>query len=185
MVSMRLPLLTVEDFLQIDFGPDLHAELDNGVIRIREMGTASHARVSGNILVWLATNLRGTGFAAYGSSFGVRTHDMSLRYPNVSLFFGRNGPEYDDDLAFDDPTLVVEVMSPTTAAYDTGVKLDEYRALSSVEALIFVDPITERIRVLHRTGPQAWTDAWIEGDTAIDLPTLKLRMPLSEVFSRD
>ena len=66
------PLLTAEEFLEIDFG-ERKAELDNGVIRMMAGGTRRHARVQSNIVAALAARLRGTGCAPYGPDMGART----------------------------------------------------------------------------------------------------------------
>lgn len=58
--QVHYPLLTAEEFLQIDFG-DRKAELDNGVIRMMAGGTGRHAQVQGNIFVALRSRLRGSG----------------------------------------------------------------------------------------------------------------------------
>lgn len=85
------PPLTAEEFLDIDFG-ERKAELDNGVIRMMAGGTARHARVQLNILVSLARRLRGTGCTPYNSDMAARTRDYSIRYPDVTVYCGRDGP---------------------------------------------------------------------------------------------
>lgn len=181
---VRSDLLTVEEFLGIDFGPNLKAELDNGIIRMMAGGTAAHARVQSNLIRFLGVALRGSGCRPYGSDMAIKTHWMSLRYPDVAVFCGRDTPENDQARTFDDPKVVFEVLSESTSHHDMNVKLREYQALESTDAIVFVDPVDERARVISRDA-RIWNDAWIEGDATIDLPTLNLRMPLAEVFARD
>lgn len=59
-------LVTTEQFLRMDFGPDKKAELDHGVVRMMAGGTAAHARVQANVLALLRAALRGTGCRPYG-----------------------------------------------------------------------------------------------------------------------
>jgi len=177
-------LLTVEDFLEIDFG-DKKAELDNGVIRMMAGGTGSHARVQGNIISFLRTALRGSGCRPYGSDMGVRAHDLSLRYPDVSVFCGRDTPDNDALKTFDDPRMIVEILSPSTASDDLRIKLPEYRTIASIETILFVDPDTGTMRLLQRTGAASWTDAELPVGSDVPLPTFGLTMPNSEIFSRD
>ena len=164
------PLLSAEEFLQIDFG-DCKAELDNGVIRMMAGGTARHARVQGNIYVSLANRLRGTGCTPYNSDMATQTHDRSIRYPDISVYCGRDGATDDDKKAFDDPRVVFEVLSAGTARTDLRVKLDEYKALASVDTIVFVDIATERLRIVQRTGPSGWSDV------TYDMPRLCCIMP--------
>jgi Uma2 family endonuclease len=178
------PLLTAEDFLDIDFG-DRKAELDNGVIRMMAGGTARHARVQFNLLLALGQRLRGRSFTPHTSAMATRTHDYSVRYPDVTVFYGHDGSEDDDAKAFADPRLLFEMLSARTARTDLRVKLDEYKALPSVAAIVFIDIAAERLRVVERTGPHGWSD--VAHDELIDLvlPPLDLILPHAEIFARD
>jgi Uma2 family endonuclease len=178
------PLLTAEEFLEIDFG-ERKAELDNGVIRMMAGGTARHARVQINIVASLAPRLRGTGCAAYGADMAARTRDLSIRYPDVSVYCGRNGVDDDERKAFDDPRVIFEVLSAGTARTDLRVKREEYEQLSSVDTIVFVDIAKERVRVVQRTGPHSWSDDDHEDPTDVVLPSLGLELPHDDIFARD
>ncbi|AJP71340.1 Uma2 family endonuclease [Sphingomonas hengshuiensis] len=178
------PLLTAEEFLQIDFG-DRKAELDNGVIRMMAGGTARHAQVQTNILVALAPRLRGTGCAPYNSDMGARTRDHSVRYPDVSVYCGRGDASNDDALTFDDPRVIFEVLSAGTARTDLRVKLDEYKEMPSVDTIVFVDIASERLRVVQRTGPKGWNEVVHDMPFDVPLPSLGLTIPHAEIFARD
>ncbi|WP_375382807.1 Uma2 family endonuclease [uncultured Sphingomonas sp.] len=188
MASLLAPhnprLLTVEEFLQIDFGAELKAELDRGVIVMMAGGTRDHARIQGNFMRFLGNALRGTGCRPYGSDMKVRSHDMSVRYPDVTVDCGALGDAGGDEFLHA-PRIIVEVLSPSTRGKDAGVKLDEYRSLPTVETIVLVDPETERLRVLQRSGPQSWNDAVFVGPAALDLPSLNVTMPHDEIFARD
>lgn len=178
------PLLTADEFLEIDFG-DKKAELDNGVIRMMAGGTARHAQVQLNILAYLRVRLRGSGCSPYNSDMATRTHDLSIRYPDVSVFCGRGGPANDDMKAFDDPRVLVEVLSAGTARTDLRVKLPEYTALDSVDTIVFVDIVSERLRIVQRTGPHGWNDVQHDAPVDLPLPALDLVIPHGEIFARD
>ena len=177
------PLLSAEEFLEFDFG-DRKAELDNGVIRMMAGGSARHSRVAGNVFLALAIWLRGSGCTPYNGDMAVRTRDLSIRYPDVSVYCGRDGASNDDAKAFDDPRVVVEILSAGTARSDLGVKLEEYKALPSVDTIVFVDIATERLRVVQRT-PTGWNET-IHADAAkLPLPSLGIVIAHDEIFARD
>lgn len=180
-------LLTVDEFLRIDFGPDMKAELDNGVIRMMAGAARGHDRVQINLLAFLRTALRGSGCRPSGSDMGVRTHDGSLRYPDVSVTCGRNGAADDAARTVSDPCVVIEVLSPSTSALDRGVKLDEYKALASVETIVLIDPDAERLRLLQRIGrdPDGWSDVNYTRPHELALASLDLSIPHDEIFARD
>ena len=178
------PLLTAEEFLDIDFG-DHKAELDNGVIRMMAGGTQRHARVRGNIFLALGNRLKGSGCTPYNSDMAARTHSNSIRYPDVTVYCGHEGPEHDDDKSADDPRVIFEVLSAGTARTDLTVKLAEYRAIPSVDAIVFVDIATERLRVLLRPAPDTWNEVAHREPYDLLLPTLGVTLPHTEIFARD
>ncbi len=178
------PLLTAEEFLDIDFG-ERKAELDNGVIRMMAGGTARHAAVQINIISALLVRLRGSGCRPYGADMAVQTRDYSVRYPDVSVYCDRGSASNDMSKVFDDPRVVFEVLSAGTARTDLRVKLEEYRALPSVDTIIFVDIATERLRIVQRTGPNGWSDVGHNTPVDIPLPALGITIPHDEIFARD
>jgi Uma2 family endonuclease len=178
--------ITVEQFLAIEWDDsDVKAELDNGVIRMMAGGTGTHARVQGNVFAALFAKLRGTGCRPYGSDMGVRTHDLALRYPDISVFCGRDGSDNDRLQAFDDPKLVAEILSPSTRRRDMERKLPEYRALPGLGHILYVDPEAETVRLFTRTGPRAWNEAEFSDGEAIDLTEFGLTLSWSDIFGRD
>lgn len=175
-------LLTAEQFLLMDFGPDVKAELDNGVIRMMAGGTVTHATIQGNFMRYLGPILRGSGCRPQGSDAAVRTHSRSVRYPDVTVDCGSARSE---DKTLANPRVIVEVLSPSTRQHDLSVKLEEYRRLTTVDTIVFVDPDAERLRVLQRTGPGAWADRSFAEPADLVLPSLGIVMPHAEIFADD
>ncbi|MDP1025779.1 Uma2 family endonuclease [Sphingomonas sp. KR1UV-12] len=186
-LRMLLPpeydVLTATDFLDFRFG-DRKAELDNGVIRLMAGVTGRHGVVAGNILSALAARLRGSGFGPYTSAMAVQTHALSVRRPDISVF-PRHGSEDDDKTAFDNPVALFEIASAGHCRTDLHMKLDEYRAVPSVDTIVLVDIATERVRVIQRTGPHDWTDVAHDEPVDIPLPMPNLTLPHTEMFARD
>jgi Uma2 family endonuclease len=182
--NLHAPLLTVEEFLEIEFPPDTKAELDNGVIRMMAGGTVKHAEVQANIMRYMGNALRGSGCKPFGSDLGVKTSDIALRYPDVTVLCGDRSTD-SEAKAIDDPRLIVEVLSPGTRALDLGVKLAEYRAIPTVMTVLLVDPTTETVRLIERTGPAIWMDQDFASGTDVPLADLGITLPHGEIFARD
>lgn len=184
--SMQPRLLTVEEFLQIDFGPDLKAELDNGVVRMMAGGTRVHDRVQINLIVALDRHLAGKPCRPSGSDMGIRTHGSSLRYPDVSIICGRDGEEDDRIRELSDPTAIIEVLSPSTATHDQLIKLPEYKATASIDTIAYIDPDTEHMTVWQRTGrdPEGWSEVVHTRPADLPFPSLGIVLSSAEVFRR-
>jgi len=177
--------LTVEEFLDMDFG-GRKVELDNGVVFMMAGGSGDHAMIAANLIIALGTRLRGSGCRPYGSDMAARTGPQSIRFPDVSVYC-RPYPEASPhpNLIGRDPKVVFEVLSPSTLAHDQKTKLEEYRALPGVDAIVFVDPEANRCRLVARTGPEGWTDNWLATGSDLELAALAITLPHVEIFSRD
>ena len=189
MATAQPRLITADEFLAIEWDDsDAKAELDNGVIRIMRMmaaGNADHSRVQGNIFAVLFEKLRGSGYRLHGSDMAVLMHDYSIRYPDVSVFCGRSGAEDGKRQAFDDPRLVVEVLSPSTRRQDVESKLPEYSAMQSLHVILYVDPDEESVRLMTRTRNANWRSEFVIKGNDIDLQSLSVTLSWSDVFARD
>ena len=182
-------LLNVEQFLAINWDDsDVKAELDRGVIRIIRMmagGSVDHSRVQGNVFGSLYAKLKGSGCRPHGPDMGVQIDETSLRYPDVSVYCGRDGELDGKRRALNDPKLVVEVLSPSTRDGDLDVKLPEYRSVKSLDHILYLDPETETARLLTRTGPRSWNDADIEAGAVVHLQALGASLTWDDIFARD
>jgi len=133
----------------------------------------------------LGNGLRGSGCTPYNADMAARTREYSIRYPDVTVYCGRDNASNDDLKAFDDPKVIVEVLSGSTARTDLRIKLEEYKELASVDAVVFVDIAAERLRIVRRTGPDGWNETIHRQPVALDLPTLGVSVTHDEIFGRD
>ncbi|MFK3890100.1 Uma2 family endonuclease [Sphingomonas sp. NPDC079357] len=168
--------------MQIDFGPDLKAEPDNGVIRMMAGGSRDHARVQADIPIALGSRLRGSGCRSCKSDMAILTHDASVGYPDVTIDCGQPD-DSGGDRYLSAPRVIVEVLSPSTRTIDLGSKTTEYQALSSVEAIVFVDPEAETLIVSARSKAGWFYSLPARRDVLF--PTLNLSIPDEEIFARD
>ncbi len=184
MATLATHLVTAEEFLGMEFDTDFRFELDNGVVRMMGGGTARHSDIQGNVLAALKQKLQGSGCKPFGPDMGLQNHRLSLRYPDVSVYCGRSGPENDKLKAFDDPRLVVEVMSPSTRTRDIEVKLPEYRAIQSLQAILYVDPEDETVHLELRNEAGEWVVMPVSPDGLVELPMLNATLSHDEIFAR-
>lgn len=180
----RYQPITADEFLEMDFGTDRKFELDRGVIRMMTGGSFEHARVSGNIHYALRWKLRGTACQPMNSDMGVRISEDVVRYPDVSVFCGKDRQRDGDAKDFSDPRVIFEVLSPSTTTFDQGTKLAEYQGLASVDTIVFVDPVNRLTRTHQRTGT-GWSDTTFAQPHDVALPALDVTLTEAEIFAVD
>ena len=92
---------------------------------------------------------RGSAMRSLHGRHAVRIDARTTYEPDASVVCGPRRP--DDAIAIDDPVIVVEVLSPSTAAIDHGRKLSGYFSLPSVEHYLILDP-ERRVVIHHKRG---------------------------------
>ena len=93
------------------------------------------------------------------------------------------GPFDDKSMAAAEPTLVVEILSPTTRAFDGNDKLEEYKTVPSLRYILLVDPEQPLVRLYRRETAADWLSDRIFGlDAAVEMPDLALNLRLADLY---
>lgn len=172
---------TLEAFLAWEERQQERFELVGGVVRLMAGGTEGHDRIGINILTALRTRLRGTPCSVHGSNLKVlsRSSNASM-YPDL---FVRCGPRDDRRTTTEDPVVVFEVLSESTAKHDLTRKRLAYEEVPSLRRLIYVATDEARLYVRVRGADGIWRDETVGGlDRALPLPELDLALPLAEIY---
>ena len=81
------------------------------------------------------------------------------------------------------PTVIFEVLSPSTQGYDRSQKFALYRRLESLNEYVLVDPDTRRVEAFRRSTENTWVlQDMSEGDT-LHAASLRVSVPMAEVFA--
>lgn len=82
------------------------------------------------------------------------------------------------------PRLVVEVLSPSTEAFDRGEKLDRYRQIESLEEYVLVVQDRPDVQAFFRQPDGTWLFTAAAGlESTIQLRSLEIELPLGEVYT--
>src|SRR5580658_3582763 len=133
MSTQPVTYLTHEQYLEIERKAELPSEYINGEMFAMSGGTPNHGRIALNAAMKLTEQLRGSRCEAFGADL-LRLHIAKYSistYPDVLVTCG---PKQLLDARRDtltDATAIIEVLSPSTMAYDRGEKFRIYRSLPS------------------------------------------------------
>ena len=166
----------------------------NGELIAMSGASRAHNLISNNISGELRSLLKGSGCETYASDMRVSAPlTSSYFYPDVVIVCEE--PRFEDDV-FDillNPIILVEVLSPSTEAYDRGEKFSHYRHLASLQEYILVSQdkvLVERYRrpKTHETAPVTAKD-WIFTafqalEDILPLTSIQCELPLPEIYER-
>ena len=174
---------TFEEYLRLEGDSSVKHEFLDGHVWAMAGGTPEHAAIAVNISTFLSNGLRGGPGRPYSSDLRVRVTETGLgTYPDVTVVCGPVviDPEDKSGTTATNPTLLVEVLSPSTEEYDRGEKLAHYKRIDALKAVLLVAHDEERLELWHRDADTWHLAVATEGE--LPLSALGLRLPVAEVY---
>lgn len=159
-------------------------EFINGEIYAMAGASDAHVTISGNIFAALKAHLRGNPCRSFIADMKLRVEATdAFFYPDVFVTCRDTFPARSDIKT--DATLIVEVLSPSTEAYDRGVKFVHYRHLPSLAEYMLIDIERRSVDLYRKCADGLWVlHPYTQGDT-VELASINLQLPLNEVIFED
>lgn len=172
------PSLTLADWLETETATGLRHEFIDGELYAMAGGTPQHARIGGALFAGLFSRLRGTPCEAFNSDTAVRVSAISYVYPDATVACH---PEFGTapDRSLMNPTVVCEVLSPTTEARDRGRKFQLYRDVPSMREVLFISSDRKLVEAYRLNDAGHWElRQYDEQNPNIEFASLNLVMDL-------
>lgn len=149
---------TFAEYLALEAKSELKHEFFDGRIFAMSGGTPEHGRLAAQIIVLLGIQLQGRPCVTFTSDVRIRVKATGLAtYPDVSVVCDGLERDPEDENSITNPTVLVEILSSSTEAYDREEKFAHYRRIPSLRAYVLVSQEERRIEVLTRTDATTWT----------------------------
>ena len=182
--TLRLPrAATYADYLAVEQRSEHRHELIDGVIVAMAGGSDEHNAIAGRLAMLLGQRLpRGCRYFSPDQRFWISVRGRG-RYADGSVICGRPEHPTHDGQATTNPTLVVEVLSPSSQGDDEGDKRRDFQTLDSLEAYVLVSQDSRAVRVYRRTG-EVWSadpERYVHGDQ-VSLPGLTGAVELADIY---
>ncbi len=187
MTTAAVKRRSYQDYLAIEAETQCKHEFESGVLTMMVGGSHDHALISMNLGAALASRLRGGPCRTYSSDLKTWIAQTdSAFYPDVTVVCGPSIRPDHDPHATTNPSVVAEVLSPSTRGRDATTKLLAYQSVPSLRHILLVD--TDAIAVLHyrRAEDGSWG---VEGRDMLDQHLhLDLHegitVPLAEIYEQ-
>ena len=146
-------------------------------------GTPEHAALAAATLRLIGNQLP-PGCRTYTSDLRVRIAKSDLTtYPDGAVIRGKVAPAIDDQLAATNPTLLLEVTSPSTEAYDRGAKLEHYRGFDLLREVVVVAHDVERVEVHRRGADGRWSMTEAGPGQSVGLESIGGSLRVDDVYA--
>ncbi len=161
------PRYDFAQYLELEASSSTKHEFFGGDIFAMAGGTPDHAARSVAVSSALHAQLRGRACRVFSSDLRVRVARTGLTtYPDVTVVCGPLETDPQSDTTVVNPTVVVEVLSESTARYDRGDKLEHYKQIPSLQACVLVAHDEPLVEVYVREGEDWRRYSWRSGESA-------------------
>ena len=175
---------TFEQYLVLEEDGAVRHEFFDGDIYALAGGTPEHAALAAGIIAELGQRLASGHCRVFTSDLRVRVSETGLTtYPDVTVVCGPLESDPADRSTVLNPTLVVEVLSPGTEAYDRGAKLEHYRRVPALRECVLVTHDRRCVEVWRREPGGEWSHS-LHDSGEVELRSLDCRLGVESIYSR-
>lgn len=140
-----------------------------------------HVTIAGNLYAAIRDHLRSGLCRVYISDMKLRVNAVDAWfYPDVMVTC--DPVDHQRDMDKTAPVLIIEVLSPSTEAFDRGGKFAAYRTIPSLNEYLLIDPDSGRLELYRRNTDNQWVLHTPLGDTPLDLCSIELVLSRAIVF---
>jgi Uma2 family endonuclease len=185
MPTLPKTFLTEEQYLEIERTAERKSEYFNGEMFAMAGASIQHVAINDNLVGILLRVLAGSGCRSYSRDLRLRISSTGMyTYPDMVVICGKIQLSETDKNTVTNPTVIVEILSPSTQNYDRGDKFAHYRAIPSLREYVMI--AQDRIHLERFTLQE--DGAWLfretsDAESVVAIESIGVNFPLGEVYS--
>ncbi|MFN6513552.1 MAG: Uma2 family endonuclease [Nostoc sp. CreGUA01] len=173
--------MSPQEYLEWEERQDIKYEYINGEVFAMTGGTIPHTSIALNLASALKSHLRGSPCRAFMADAKVAvTENGPFHYPDVVVSCDERDREAIQFIQY--PCLIVEVLSPSTEAYDRGKKFMQYRRIETLQEYVLIDAEKISLDCFRLNDRGIWELHPYEEGNEVHLTSVDFRFPISLVY---
>jgi Uma2 family endonuclease len=178
--------LTPEEYLRVERQAETKSEYWHGQVYALAGASEEHNLIVANLVMVLGPQFKGRPCKVYANDMRVKVRATGLyTYPDVIVVCGKAAFEDRRRDTLLNPTVIIEVLSPSTEAYDRGTKFEHYRDLESLSDYLLVAQESPTIEHFERLPENKWLLSTYKGlDAVAPIVYAACDLPLREVYDK-
>lgn len=187
MSAQPKPYITEADYLERERASTTKHEYFAGAIFAMTGASEAHNLIASNLTAALHRQLRGRACRIYPSDMRLRVVATGLNtYPDLTIVCGP--PQFADPSKRDtliNPTILIEILSPSTERYDRGLKFQNYRTIPSLQDYMLIAQDSAHLEHYTRHETNQWILTEVSGlDRSLAIASLAITLALADVYEQ-
>jgi Uma2 family endonuclease len=177
--------LTIQDYFTIERAASFKSEFFDGEMFAMAGASSAHNFIKENLSVELGGQLKGTRCRTLSSDQRIKVEATGLvTYPDIVVVCGKVEVTSDDEDTLNNPTCLIEVLSPSNQDYDRNGKFRNYQQIESLQEYITVaqdEPLCERC---VRQPDGTWNVKYYKGlEEILVFTSINARISLADIYN--
>ena len=175
---------TIEEYFVVEAMSPVRNEYFDGEILAMAGGSPNHNRISRNVLLTLEPKLRDGRCESLGSDTRILTASGLYTYPDAVVICGPIILSGEPRETITNPTVLVEVLSPSTRAYDRGEKFELYRSIPTFRDYLLIEQSAVDVEHRWRDGDLWLSDRKTSLHEVIRLNSIDVEISTADLYAR-
>ena len=176
--------MTLEEYLEFDYNAEGRYEYSDGEVIEMSGGSPEHSLLGNRVGFLLQRELIQKNCSVYNSEVQIKVPTMlPYRYGDVSALYGK--PIYEDlgnQRLLINPTLIVEVLSPSTEKFDRDLKFKAYKSIESLREYLLINQDKKFVTLYTKHNEKFWFQSEYIGGETLNLESLDCQLKVDEIY---
>jgi Uma2 family endonuclease len=179
-------LWTVDEYLRMERQSEIKHEYVNGTVYALAGGTRANSLIAGNLSRALGNALEDSPCRVFDADIKIRVSATIYRYPDVAVSCDERDarPEDEGEDAIRFPTVIAEMLSPSTKRRDRTTKFDEYRTIPTLREYVLIEPEHMVVHVYRRAADDTWPVTMYQDGDMMPLESLAVHVPVTALYRK-
>lgn len=186
MIAQTIKMYSEKEYLELEREAEYRSEYYQGEIFAMAGAGYDHNRIKENLSIEIGTFLKGKSCKTFSSDMRLHIPEVGLyTYPDLLIMCGMPDVSPNDEETFMNPSVVVEVLSKSTKAFDKGKKFRFYQSVPTLKEYMIVDSLSISAEVWAKSENGMWflNSSGIRPEGEITLKSINLQLRLSDIYA--
>ncbi len=176
-------LISPNEYLEMERASDEKHEYFDGQVYLMSGASLKHAKIAMNLAIEIGSYLKEKKCKALAETMRVTTKAKdAYMYPDLLIYCDKEELEDDKFDTLLNPSVIVEILSPSTRSIDKGRKFLYYQGISSLKEYFMIDTLKQRVYIAKKQANGKWAFENTVEEGSIFIETIQFNLPLTDIY---
>lgn len=177
--------ISPQEYLEMERASEEKHEYFDGHVYNMSGASMKHVQIAANTIIEIGSFLKNKNCNILAQDMRVSTASRdAYMYPDLVIYCGKEELEDDKFDTLLNPSVIIEILSPSTRSIDKGRKFFYYQEIKSLKEYFMIDTIKQRIFIARKQPDGRWLNELPVESGSIFIETINFQLSLSDIYNR-